>query len=623
MLLNNRLIEKLPIFRNINTIIVAFGVFLLCFIWLGLGYKVHNERQTDIESAVKETANFARVFEEHTINTITAADQSLLFLKYQYEKEGQSVNIAQNIGDGRVISRTFVQLSIIDENGDLADSSPVSVISSNVKDQEYFRIHEQSDSRKLFISEPIAGQPSGKWWIQMTRRVNKPDGSFGGVVAIAVDPFYFTEFYKDVDLGQNSSIALIGQDGIVKARQSGQLSSSVGKDITNSVLMQKLRAKETGYFTEMSPLDSVKRIYSYRALSNYPLVVVVGIEESEVLHNLNQRVWDNCLLATLVTVVILIFIVILLASMLRQRRAEAGLVQAQNDLELKVEQRTRELKNAQIRIFYQEKMASIGQLAAGVAHEINNPLGFISSNFESLQKYVVRLKEIIAAYQELNTKVMTEQHSSAKEVAEQITALEKEKKLKHILKDLEPIFTETGEGIDRVGHIVKALRLFSRVDQQAKLEEYDLNEGICNSLIVAKNEIKYIAAVRKELAEIPLIKAVGGQINQVLLNLIINAAYAIKDKGQETAGLITIKTYIEGNYICCLIQDDGIGIPESVKPNIFDPFFTTKPVGQGTGLGLSISYDIIVNKHQGKIILDSMEGIGTTFFIMLPYDCRQ
>ena len=170
----------------------------------------------------------------------------------------------------------------------------------------------------------------------------------------------------------------------------------------------------------------------------------------------------------------------------------------------------------------------------------------------------------------------------------------------------------------RVGDIVKALRMFSRIDKQGAREDYDLNEGVRNSLIVARNEIKYIAEIREELAEIPLVSAIGGQINQVLLNLILNAAYAIKEKGLPELGLITVRTYLTDGTVCCSIQDNGKGIPAEIQKDIFNPFFTTKPVGQGTGLGLSISYDIIVNKHQGKINFSSIEGEGTTFFIQLP-----
>lgn len=276
------------------------------------------------------------------------------------------------------------------------------------------------------------------------------------------------------------------------------------------------------------------------------------------------------------------------------------------------------LQQTQLQLVQQDKLAGIGQMAAGVAHEINNPLGFVSSNFEILQKYVGRLSEYVSASRELYKKVSEENIPALQPGIEQIFTLEKRYKLDYILQDLAPIFQETNEGLTRVGNIVKALRLFSRVDQRDEFAEYDLNEGIKNSLTVARNEIKYSAAVQENLTEIPVIKAIGGQINQVLLNIILNAVHAIRAKGLDTLGLITINTYADERYVYCSIQDSGTGIPEAVRKDIFNPFFTTKPVGQGTGLGLSISYDIIVNKHHGEISFTSQVGVGTTFLVKLP-----
>ncbi|MDR3563256.1 MAG: PAS domain S-box protein [Negativicutes bacterium] len=301
-----------------------------------------------------------------------------------------------------------------------------------------------------------------------------------------------------------------------------------------------------------------------------------------------------------------------------EQKETAKILEAQH---IEIQETMRKLQQTQSHLVQHEKMAGIGQLAAGVAHEINNPLGFISSNFETLQKYVGRLQEMITAYEELHNQVLTEQVPSLQQSAEQLSALSKQKKLNYILQDLEPVFKETTDGLCRVGNIVKALRLFSRVDKQNAFEEYDLNEGIRTSLTVARNEIKYVAEVKENLEEIPAIMAISGQINQVLLNIVINAAHAIKAaKGDEDLGVITISTRADEQFVYCMIEDTGTGIPEAIQKDVFNPFFTTKPAGQGTGLGLSISYDIIVNKHHGEILLESEEGKGTTFTIKLPRD---
>ena len=228
-----------PGLRDIGTVIVFFGFFLLCFIWIGLYSMVQSERELAVENAVKQTANFTRAFEEHTLRTIKSADQVALFLKFKYEEEGPDFDIPRYISQGILTGQPFVLLSVIDENGDSTVSSQVPFTSANIADREHFQVHKAVDSGKLFISKPVFGRTSGKWSIQMTRRVNKPDGSFGGVVVVSVDPFYFTEFYQQVDLGKDSAIVLVGRDGIVRARQSSE-NTKLGQDLSKGVFMDKL-----------------------------------------------------------------------------------------------------------------------------------------------------------------------------------------------------------------------------------------------------------------------------------------------------------------------------------------------------------------------------------------------
>jgi len=277
-----------------------------------------------------------------------------------------------------------------------------------------------------------------------------------------------------------------------------------------------------------------------------------------------------------------------------------------------------ELKNAQLQIVRQEKMASIGQLAAGVAHEINSPLGFVNSNFGTLRKYVLRMMEVMEAMRNMNQQVLANGSELLKAEAQKITLLENEKMIGRILGDIEAIFHDTKDGLSRVSDIVKALRLFSRVDQLSSIEEYDLNQGVKNALIFAQSELKYAARVEESLSDIPPVPADSGLINQVILNLLLNAAYAVKEKNPETLGLIRVETFADDSYIYCSVEDNGGGIPDEIKKDIFTPFFTTKPVGHGTGLGLSISYDTVVNKHGGELTFVSRINEGTTFTVKLP-----
>ena len=275
------------------------------------------------------------------------------------------------------------------------------------------------------------------------------------------------------------------------------------------------------------------------------------------------------------------------------------------------------LKQTQIRMIQHEKLASIGQLAAGVAHELNNPIGYITSNSLTLEKYFKSLK----GYFELTEKLIADVSNKCPELSEHFSSINRYKdteKVEFILDDIDELFTESREGFERITSIVDSLRSFSRIDYSDNFSEYDINKAIDATLKVARNEIKYVAEVETEFDNIPPIICKGNEINQVLLNILVNSAQAISIQRRPEKGKIHIKTYEKDNHVLCEITDDGPGIPQKIINNIFDPFFTTKEVGKGTGIGLSISYDIIVSKHHGELLVDSVEGKGTTFTIKLP-----
>jgi signal transduction histidine kinase len=587
-----------PVLRKNSIAIVIFGIFLLCFMWVGLYYKIAAERRMEINSAIRETGNFARAFEEHTLRTIKSADQTALFLKYQYEKSGTKINIPQYIKEGRLLSEPFVLLSVMDEHGDLKVSSQVPFVPSNLKDREHFLVHKDRDTGKLFISKPVLGRSSGKWSLQMTRRVNKPDGSFGGVVVVSVDPYYFTKFYKQVNLGKDPSILLVGKDGIVRAGRSGQ-EDVVGRDINHSLLMQKLNDGPAGSFIVPSPETGDKRIYSYRTLSDYPLIVAVGVDEADVLRNFYQRVVGYCLFMAVGTILILGFIFMLLSFMVRQKHAALALKQANDNLETKVEMRTQELtrKNVELRVAYQElkdiqsqsiqqeKMASIGQLAAGVAHELNHPLALVISNLGVLQNYLA-------------------------ETAGHVDSAA-DRGVSDTLAEANAVLTKSIEGAARVKQIVEALKKFSRKEVD-ECYPANINEGLESAVTLVRNEFKYKASLVQELNSLPLTCCRIGQLSQSFMNLLLNAAQAI-----ELQGEIHIKSWTEEDNIFVSIADTGVGIaPENID-RIFEPFFSTGEAGRGTGLGLSIAYEII-RQHNGEITVESEVGKGSTFTIKIP-----
>jgi PAS domain S-box-containing protein len=265
------------------------------------------------------------------------------------------------------------------------------------------------------------------------------------------------------------------------------------------------------------------------------------------------------------------------------------------------------LQETQIALVQREKLASIGQLAAGVAHEINNPLGFLKSNHQSLKRYFTAFQR---AWEAAAPALPIEQKKEIVETQDLAFAAE----------ELPHLFAESDDGFARIVEIVSQLKSFSRVDSEPHRSPYDLEHGLESTLVVAWNEIKYVAEVERNYGGVRSVEAEGGPINQVLLNILVNAAQAIASQGRKEKGKITITTREEPPYVICEIEDDGPGMTAEVKERIFDPFFTTKGAEKGSGLGLSISNDIIVVKHRGRLSVRSEPGKGAVFTIALPMD---
>ncbi|GFD90700.1 hypothetical protein KUL152_29260 [Tenacibaculum sp. KUL152] len=282
-----------------------------------------------------------------------------------------------------------------------------------------------------------------------------------------------------------------------------------------------------------------------------------------------------------------------------------------NQRNVQLENANRDLKETQVQLLQAEKMASVGQLAAGVAHEINNPVGFVSSNISTLCEYV-------ATYQMLFTQL--ELISNTQDEDQQRKALTEFKSLltKHdmtfINDDITDLLNDSKEGLQRVADIVKGLKLFSRVDSD-EMQQHSLNDCVRTTLAMVNNQLKYTCNVETHLGNIPDIAMNVGKISQVITNLLINAGQAIESTGQH--GTITITTETVGEFVKLYVKDTGCGIQPCHLDKLFNPFFTTKPEGQGTGLGLSISFGI-AQEHGGTLSASSKEGEGSCFELALP-----
>jgi len=289
---------------------------------------------------------------------------------------------------------------------------------------------------------------------------------------------------------------------------------------------------------------------------------------------------------------------------------EWGREQQLQDRHIELEQAYQQLKQAQAQLLQSEKMASIGQLAAGVAHEINNPIGYVHSNLGTLQTYTKGLLSLLDAHEHLCQALPEEWRPMLAPIREAKARID----FGFMRSDLPQLLEESREGIERVKKIVMDLRDFSHAGELESDDWVvaDLHRGLDSTLNIVWNELKYKTEVHKHYGEIPSVECMPSQLNQVFLNLLVNAGQAIEKKGE-----INITTALVKDEVCISISDSGMGIPAPQLGQIFDPFFTTKPVGKGTGLGLALSYSI-VQKHQGRIEVESSVGVGTTFHIYLP-----
>jgi signal transduction histidine kinase len=445
-----------------------------------------------------------------------------------------------------------------------------------------------------------------------------------------------TEFYRHVHAvvsglinAQNFYVALLSEDGaslefayfvdtIEQSRPSRPLARGLSEYVLRhgKILLSKTqildlvhRGEVTQETAELGPLAEcwlgVPLVVGEKTIG---LIVVQSYDEQIV-----YRPADEDLLS---------FVASQVANSLQRRRAAEALRDSYVQLKRRVEERTQELhsRNAELEIAYaklenaqeqaiqSEKLASIGQLAAGVAHEINNPIGYVSSNLATLQGYVSKVLGAVDSY--AANAARTADSSAQTEIGE----IRRRFDIDFLAADMPQLITESRAGIDRVRKIIHDLKDFSRRDRSEAWVRADLHQGLESTLNIVSNELKYKAQIVKTFGDIPLIECLPSELNQVFLNILMNAGQAIKEHG-----IITVSTGCADGKVWIAVGDDGEGIPADVLPRIFDPFFTTKPVGSGTGLGLSISYGIVA-KHHGTIEVTSVPGQGTLMRIELPVE---
>ncbi|MGB0127221.1 MAG: ATP-binding protein [Rhodocyclaceae bacterium] len=547
--------------RGLVWTIASFAVFMIAVLWGAAIYKIEVERNLEIEAINRENSNLTRAFEEHTTRTLKSVDQAVLFLKFQYEKVGTSLDIANYVREGMIISQIFNQLGVIDENGNYILSNLPDFKKVYLGDREHFRVHVEKDSRELFASKPVLGRASGKWSIQLTRRINKPDGSFGGVVVVSLDPQYFSSFYSDVDLGKRGLVSLIGLDGVIRARRSGE-NRAVGQDVTDGPLFRELENRPQGSTVFESQIDHVKRFTSYRVLRDYPFAVLVGVAQDEALEKFRTRQWQYYAFAIVITASIAAFSGLMIALVLRLEGV-AG-----------------RLRASRIKAESANRMKS--EFLASMSHELRTPLNGILGYAEFLRDDTTQPEH----------------------------------------KESASIILASGQHLLEVVNSILDLAKIEAGRMELSIEDEALRpllEGVAtlHRTIAAQKNLILDLTTDPNLPE--TIRCDRTRLVQILNNLVHNAVKF------TDAGRVEIVVAPEGELLRFEVRDSGCGIDPKDQAGIFerfqqaDRFITRRHCG--TGLGLALAKEL-VEMMGGDIGIESTPGVGTKVFFRLPKEVR-
>jgi PAS domain S-box-containing protein len=322
--------------RSSYLVIWGFAALLLILSWSAIFYKINVERQAELAQVFRNNANLARVFEEHTIRTIQSVDQSILFLRNQYERVGSRIDIAGYVKDGLINDDLFTQLGIINEKGLFSHSSLNAAIGTDISDREYFRVQIPDNSGQLFVGQSLMGKVTKKWSMTFSRRITQRDGSFGGVVAVSLDPQYLTSFYRQIDLGKHGIVALIGADSMVRARRQGD-DGSYGQDLTGSAVVKAAFEQGNGTTVNVARIDGIKRLYSFRKVRDYPLWVFVASGEEESLAEANHRARLYQMFGGALSLLILAFSLAITRDIAKRKQTETSLANSEMQLRTIIE----------------------------------------------------------------------------------------------------------------------------------------------------------------------------------------------------------------------------------------------------------------------------------------------
>jgi signal transduction histidine kinase len=594
--------RRSPLQTNVG--IVLAGLSLLLLIWFFVMGQIQREKTDANDKAKNYLISVNQLFSSHVGDTLARLDQILRLVKYQSETHAvDHVDIKEYFNTNLIapLDLDFIySYGVADQQGKFKNLSLPNSKAVDVSDRDYFQFHRQNAEASAYLNEPLVGRTHFRWSAPLTRRLNTAEGQFLGVASVSFDPNLLNDFYQELSIGTDGLTAVVGFDGGVRTlRYSGDK-----RNLEVNFKIQvtpEMRHVNNGYWVSDQLFDRKPRLYAFQRVPQQPLWVITGELVSDVQATSHSSV-NSLIVFGVIASALIVGLILTWLYMVRQAQQANAILSSRNQEVEAANEKELELLN---RLTQNEKLASLGQLSAGLAHEINNPIAYISANLSTLSQY-------IKIYETL----LSQQREKLEAAKIDWQSLEKKLKFEFIQQDLGHLIEESLSGVVRVKGIVQDLKVFSRSDESSQWDTIDLNQSIRSALNIISNEIKNNTDLVFHLTDIPSVECIPSQINQVVLNLVVNASQA---KKPDQRGRIEVRTGASelGNYIWLEVEDSGVGIADENLKKIFNPFFTTKSIGVGTGLGLSISFGII-ERHRGRITVSSVVGYGTCFKVVLP-----
>jgi PAS domain S-box-containing protein len=657
-----------------------FGLVLIAMFWVGTTRRGSTELSEAVASEFSKNANLALALDVQTNQLLTGIDNYLLLIKDQYEQPGPRIPLRRLVSPAFGDEPSITFIGVTNERGDVVESL-TAFARTNVLDREFFQTHRQSDTHKLIISEPVLGRVSGRWAITLTRRLNKPDGSFAGIAAISIEPRYLTQLFETTTLGALDVMSLVLTNGVSLARRRGD-TISFGENISGSQLMSEQRVAPIGNYIGPGGLDGRTRIFSYRTMKDYPVIVTVGTLEADALAAVRSRERAYRWAAIFFTALVVIgctFGILLLA---RNERASHKLLEQASLLDkaqdaiivTDLDRRVTFWNKGAERLYGWPSSEATGKVVTSLVFPDRNGREIEQAFDEVLRKgewtgelqpstrdgrrliidsswTLVRDaggdgRSILSINTDVTDRRKLEQQFYRAQRLESIGTLAGG--IAHDLNNvLAPIMLGMGVLKDRLtdddsrevlatistsakrgAEMVQQVLSFAR-GQEGRRVEIRIADLVADVVRIARDTFpKNVQFVTSVDPGTPAVMGDPTQCHQVLLNLCVNARDAMPDGGvlTITARQATFDAHgdaipeqpVAGGYVVIQVQDTGTGIPPHLLDKIFDPFFTTKEAGKGTGLGLSTSQAIVRN-HGGVIRAASHPNSrGSRFDIYLP-----